>query len=32
VLDTDYESGDGADRFGWDMRLQGPAMGFAYRF
>ena len=32
VIDTDYEQGDGAGRFAWDMRLQGPAIGFAYRF
>ena len=32
VIDTDYENGDGAERFAWNVRLQGPAIGFAFRF
>jgi hypothetical protein len=29
---TDYESGDGADRFVWDTLMQGPAGGLTIRF
>ena len=31
-LDTDYETGSGADRFAWDMMIQGPAAGVSFRF
>lgn len=31
-LGTDYESGQGADQFVWDTLMQGPAMGFTFRF
>jgi hypothetical protein len=31
-LDVDYESGDGASRFAYDMLYQGPVVGFAFRF
>jgi len=32
ILDENYATGDGADRFEYDMRLQGPAAGLAFRF
>ncbi len=31
-LDTDYENGEGADRFAYDMVLEGPVAGVAFRF
>ena len=31
-LGTDYESGEGVDRFVWDTLMQGPALGFTIRF
>lgn len=31
-LDIDYESGDGNERFGWDMLSQGPVIGFGFRY
>lgn len=31
-LDIDYESGDGADRFTYDMLTQGPVLGMAFKF
>jgi hypothetical protein len=31
-LDTDYEDGDGLDRFEYDVMLQGPVAGIAFRF
>jgi hypothetical protein len=31
-LGTDYETGEGADRFAYDMLYQGPAVGVAFRF
>ena len=31
-LSTDYETGDGQDRFAYDMLYQGPALGVAFRF
>ena len=32
VLDTDYESGEGADRFVFDVQSRGPVVGVAWRF
>ncbi|HEV8337859.1 MAG TPA: hypothetical protein VGR67_15715 [Candidatus Polarisedimenticolia bacterium] len=32
ILDTDYETGDDAEHFEYDMRLQGPVAGLAFRF
>lgn len=32
VLDTHYESGEGADRFLFDVRSAGPVAGVAWRF
>lgn len=32
VLSTDYETGDGADRFEYDILYQGPVLGVAFRF
>jgi len=31
-LDTDYKTGEGADRFEYDMLLDGPATGLAIKF
>lgn len=31
-LDIDYESGDGSDRFAYDMLTQGPVLGMAFKF
>jgi hypothetical protein len=31
-LATDYKTGEGADRFEYDMLYQGPVVGFAFRF
>jgi hypothetical protein len=31
-LDIDYESGDGAERFAYDVLTQGPIGGLAFRF
>jgi opacity protein-like surface antigen len=31
-LDMDYESGEGAGRFLYDMTIQGPAVGFNWNF
>jgi hypothetical protein len=31
-LDLDYETGDGNDRFAWDVLTQGPVGGLAFRF
>jgi len=31
-LDINYESGEGNERFGWDMLTQGPVVGFGFRF
>lgn len=31
-LDFDYEDGDGADRFKFDMKQYGPAVGFRFDF
>jgi hypothetical protein len=32
VLDTDYETGEGASRFRYDARMQGPVLGFVFEF
>jgi hypothetical protein len=32
ILDENYATGDGPDRFEYDMQLQGPAAGLAFRF
>jgi hypothetical protein len=32
LVDTDYETGDGADLFAYDVLTQGPAIGIALRF
>lgn len=32
VLSTDYETGDGSDRFEYDIVYQGPLLGVAFRF
>jgi hypothetical protein len=32
VLDIDYESGEGASRFVYDMMIKGPALGVAWQF
>lgn len=32
VLDVDYEDGEGADRFLYDVRSSGPVVGFAWHF
>jgi hypothetical protein len=32
VLDQDYETGSGSDRFRWDVVSQGPLMAVAYTF
>lgn len=32
MLDTDYEDGSGADRFGYDMTMSGPAIGIGWHF
>jgi hypothetical protein len=31
-LKTDYETGEGAQRFAYDMLYQGPVLGFTFRF
>lgn len=31
-LDIDYESGDGLEKFGYDVLTQGPVLGFVFRF
>lgn len=31
-MSTDYETGDGADEFAYDMLYQGPVLGVAFRF
>jgi hypothetical protein len=31
-LDINYESGEGNERFGWDVLTQGPVVGFGFRF
>jgi hypothetical protein len=31
-IDTDYATGDGFDRFAYDVLMQGPAGGVAFRF
>ena len=31
-IDTDYESGEGDERFAYDMLIQGPLLGFTFRF
>jgi hypothetical protein len=31
-LSTDYKTGEGADRFEYDILYQGPVVGFAFRF
>jgi hypothetical protein len=31
-LDLDYETGDGTDRFAYDVLTQGPVGGLAFRF
>lgn len=31
-LDVDYDDGNGADRFVWDVATSGPAAAFAWRF
>jgi opacity protein-like surface antigen len=31
-LDIDYASGDGSEKFAWDMLTQGPVVGFGFRF
>lgn len=31
-IDVDYETGEGASRFEWDVRIQGPIAGFTYTF
>lgn len=31
-LDVDYEDGEGAERFTYDMLTQGPVMGLTFRF
>jgi hypothetical protein len=31
-IDVDYETGEGASRFLWDVRIEGPVAGFTYTF
>jgi len=31
-LDIDYESCDGIERFAYDVLMQGPVVGFVFRF
>ncbi len=31
-LDIDYESGDGANQFAYDVLTQGPVIGMAFKF
>ncbi len=31
-LDADYESGEGDERFVWDVLMQGPVLGFVFQF
>jgi len=31
-MSDEYETGEGADRFKWDILYQGPVVGFAFRF
>lgn len=31
-IDIDYSTGDGNERFGYDVLTQGPVGGFAFRF
>jgi opacity protein-like surface antigen len=31
-LGTDYRAGDGSDAFVWDTVMQGPVLGFVFRF
>ena len=31
-LSVDYKTGEGADRFEWNILYQGPVVGFAFRF
>ena len=31
-LDMNYASGDGTEKFGYDVRTQGPVLGFAFKF
>jgi hypothetical protein len=31
-LSTDYKTGEGAERFEWDVLYQGPVVGFAFTF
>jgi len=31
-LDTDYQTGEGSERFEYDMLLEGPVVGLAFRF
>lgn len=31
-LDVDYDSGEGNERFVWNMLSQGPVVGFSFRF
>jgi hypothetical protein len=32
LLDVDYDSGSGANRFIYDIQQQGPELGFAFHF
>jgi hypothetical protein len=32
VLDADFEDGDGANRFLYDVQTSGPLLGFAWHF
>jgi hypothetical protein len=31
-IDTDYETGEGDERFAYDMLIQGPIFGFTFKF
>jgi len=31
-MDTDYDTGEGDQRFVWDMMMEGPVIGFVFRF
>jgi hypothetical protein len=31
-IDTDYEDGEGNEQFGYDTMIQGPILGFTFRF
>lgn len=31
-MDTNYETGEGTEHFVWDMMMEGPLIGFVFRF